>query len=78
MVTPKYDKITKDYDDIIYVCRDGKWGYLDKVFDEACELKYEYSWSGFLRLGDKFYKPNADGVLVEYDERPIDDDDLPF
>ena len=78
LVAPKYDEITDDCDGIIYVRKDGKWGYLDKTFNEACELKYEYSWSGFLRLGDKCYKPNADGVLEEYDGRPIDDDDLPF
>ena len=77
LVAPKYDDI-EDCDDIIYVRKDGKWGYLDKEFDEACELKYEYDWFKGLTLGDKCYKPNADGVLEEYVEEPVDDDDLPF
>lgn len=77
LVAPKYDDI-EDCDDIIYVCKDGKWGYLDKEFDEACELKYEYDWFKGLTLGDKCYKPNADGVLEEYVEELVDDDDLPF
>lgn len=78
VVEPKYDEITKDCDGIIYVRKDGKWGYLDKEFDEACELKYEYDWFKGLTLGDKCYKPNADGVLEEYVEELVDDDDLPF
>ena len=78
VVEPKYDEITDDCDGIIYVRKDGKWGYLDKEFDEACELKYEYDWFKGLTLGDKCYKPNADGVLEEYVEEPVDDDDLPF
>ena len=78
VVEPKYDEITDDSDGIIYVRKDGKWGYLDKEFDEACELKYEYDWFKGLTLGDKCYKPNADGVLEEYVEEPVDDDDLPF
>ena len=78
IVEPKYDEITDACDGIIYVCKDGKWGYLDKEFDEACELKYEYDWFKGLTLGDKCYKPNADGVLEEYVEEPVDDDDLPF
>ena len=77
MDSSKYDDI-EDCDDIIYVRKDGKWGYLDKEFDEACELKYEYDWFKGLTLGDKCYKPNADGVLEEYVEEPVDDDDLPF
>lgn len=77
LVAHKYDDI-EDCDDIIYVCKDGKWGYLDKEFDEACELKYEYDWFKGLTLGDKCYKPNADGVLEEYVEEPVDDDDFPF
>ena len=75
------------YDDIqmsdfkggfVRVCKNGKWSYVNDKCEEMCEIKYEFDWDGFLRLGDKRYKPNADGVLVEYDERPIDDDDLPF
>ena len=77
LVAHKYDDI-EDCDDIIYVCKDGKWGYLDKEFDEACDLKYEYDWFKGLTLGDKCYKPNADGVLEEYVEEPVDDDDFPF
>ena len=62
----------------VRVCKNGKWGYVNDKCEEMCEFVYEFDWRDFLRLGDKLYKPNADGVLEEYEEKPVDDNDLPF
>lgn len=75
------------YDDIqmgdfeggfVRVCKNGKWGFVNDKCEEMCEFVYEFDWRYFLRLGDKLYKPNADGVLEEYEKKPVDDNDLPF
>ena len=75
------------YDDIkmrdfeggfVRVCKNGKWGYVNDKCEEMCEFVYEFDWRYFLRLGDKHYKPNANGVLEEYEKKPVDDNDLPF
>ena len=75
-----YDKIPmRDFENgFVRVCKNGKWGYVNDKCEEMCEFIYEWDWYNFLRLGDKFYKPNIDGVLEEYVEEPVDDDDLPF
>ena len=75
-----YDEIEMRYfeNGFVRVCKNGKWGYVNDKCEEMCEFIYEVDWSNFLRLGDKFYKPNIDGVLEEYVEEPVDDDDLPF
>lgn len=75
-----YDEIQmRDFENgFVRVCKNGKWGYVNDKCEEMCEFIYEWDWSNFLRLGDKFYKPNIDGVLEEYVEEPVDDDDLPF
>ena len=62
----------------VRVCKNGKWGYVNDKCEEMCEFVYEFDWRDFLRLGDKLYKPNADGVLEEYEKKPVDDNDLPF
>jgi hypothetical protein len=75
-----YDEIPmRDFETgFVRVCKNGKWGYVNDKCEEMCEFIYEWDWYNFLRLGDKFYKPNIDGVLEEYVEEPVDDDDLPF
>ena len=76
-----YDEIHMRYDfegGFVRVCKNGKWGYVNDQCEEMCEFIYEFDWWNFLRLGDKLYKPNADGVLEEYEEKPVDDNDLPF
>jgi hypothetical protein len=75
-----YDEIEmRDFENgFVRVCKNGKWGYVNDKCEEMCEFIYEWDWYNFLRLGDKFYKPNIDGVLEEYVEEPVDDDDLPF
>jgi hypothetical protein len=75
-----YDKIQmRDFEGgFVRVCKNGKWGYVNDKCEEMCEFVYEFDWRDFLRLGDKLYKPNADGVLEEYEEKPVDDNDLPF
>ena len=75
-----YDEIQmSDFEGgFIRVCKNGKWGYVNDKFEEMCEFVYEFDWRYFLRLGDKLYKPNADGVLEEYEKKPVDDNDLPF
>jgi hypothetical protein len=75
-----YDEIQmRDFEGgFVRVCKNGKWGYVNDQCEEMCEFIYEFDWSNFLRLGDKLYKPNADGVLEEYEEKPVDDNDLPF
>ena len=63
----------------VRVCKNGKWGYVNDKCEEMCEFKYEYDWDGFLELDNKKYKPNANGVLEEYEVPPVDDDDdFPF
>lgn len=59
----------------VRVCKDGKWGYINDKCEEMCEFKYEFDWEKFLKSDDKFYKPNAYGVLEEYEEA---DEDYPF
>ena len=75
-----YDKIQmRDFEGgFVRVCKNGKWGYVNDKCEEMCEFVYEFDWRDFLRLGDKLYKPNADGVLEEYEKKPVDDNDLPF
>ena len=75
-----YDEIQmRDFEGgFVRVCKNGKWGYVNDKCEEMCEFVYEFDWCDFLRLGDKLYKPNADGVLEEYEEKPVDDNDLPF
>ena len=75
-----YDEIQmRDFEGgFVRVCKNGKWGYVNDKCEEMCEFVYEFEWWSFLRLGDKLYKPNADGVLEEYEEKPVDDNDLPF
>ena len=76
-----YDEIQMRFDfegGFVRVCKNGKWGYVNDKCEEMCEFVYEFDWRDFLRLGDKLYKPNADGVLEEYEEKPVDDNDLPF
>ena len=75
-----YDKIQMiDFEGgFVRVCKNGKWGYVNDKCEEMCEFVYEFDWRDFLRLGDKLYKPNADGVLEEYEKKPVDDNDLPF
>ncbi|MBR5551423.1 MAG: WG repeat-containing protein [Muribaculaceae bacterium] len=76
-----YDEIHMRYDfegGFVRVCKNGKWGYVNDKCEEMCEFVYEFDWRDFLRLGDKLYKPNADGVLEEYKKKPVDDNDLPF
>ena len=75
-----YDEIQmRDFEGgFVRVCKNGKWGYVNDKCEEMCEFVYEFDWWDFLRLGDKLYKPNADGVLEEYEEKPVDDNDLPF
>ena len=75
-----YDKIQmRDFEGgFVRVCKNGKWGYVNDKCEEMCEFIYEFDWRDFLRLGDKLYKPNADGVLEEYEKKPVDDNDLPF
>ena len=75
-----YDKIQmRDFEGgFVRVCKNGKWGYVNDKCEEMCEFVYEFDWRNFLRLGDKLYKPNADGVLEEYEKKPVDDNDLPF
>ena len=43
--------------------------------EEMWEFKYEFAWEKFLKSDDKFYKPNASGVLEEYEEA---EEDYPF
>lgn len=75
-----YDEIQmSDFEGgFVRVCKNGKWGFVNDKCEEMCEFVYEFDWRDFLRLGDKLYKPNADGVLEEYEEKPVDDNDLPF
>ena len=75
-----YDEIQmRDFEGgFVRVCKNGKWGYVNDKCEEMCEFVYEFDWRNFLRLGDKLYKPNADGVLEEYEKKPVDDNDLPF
>ena len=75
-----YDKIQmRDFEGgFVRVCKNGKWGYVNDKCEEMCEFVYEFDWRYFLRLGDKLYKPNADGVLEEYEKKPVDDNDLTF
>ena len=75
-----YDEIQmRDFENgFVRVCKNGKWGYVNDRCEEMCEFIYEVDWFNFLRLGDKLYKPNVDGVLEEYEEEPVDDVDLPF
>lgn len=75
-----YDEIQmSDFEGgFVRVCKNGKWGYVNDKCEEMCEFVYEFDWRNFLRLGDKLYKPNADGVLEEYEKKPVDDNDLPF
>ena len=75
-----YDKIQmRDFEGgFVRVCKNGKWGYVNDKCEEMCEFVYEFDWRDFLRLGDKLYKPNADGVLEEYEKKPVDDNDLTF
>lgn len=76
-----YDEIHMRYDfegGFVRVCKNGKWGYVNDKCEEMCEFVYEFDWRDFLRLGDKLYKPNADGVLEEYKKKPVDNNDLPF
>ena len=75
-----YDEIQmRDFEGgSVRVCKNGKWGYVNDKCEEMCEFVYEFDWRNFLRLGDKLYKPNADGVLEEYEKKPVDDNDLPF
>ena len=76
-----YDEIQMRFDfegGFVRVCKNGKWGYVNDKCEEMCEFIYEFDFWNFLRLGDKLYKPNADGVLEEYEEKPVDDNDLPF
>ena len=74
----KYDEANFFYNGFAGVCIDGKWGYVNDKCEEMCEFVYEFDWRDFLRLGDKLYKPNADGVLEECEEKPVDDNDIPF
>ena len=63
----------------VRVCKNGKCGFVNDKCEEMCEFKYEYDWDGFLELDNKKYKPNANGVLEEYEVPPVDDDDdFPF
>ena len=75
-----YDEIQmRDFEGgFVRVCKNGKWGYVNDKCEEMCEFVYEFDWWSCLRLGDKLYKPNADGVLEEYEEKPVDDNDIPF
>ena len=76
-----YDEIHMRYDfegGFVRVCKNGKWGYVNDKCEEMCEFVYEFDWRSFLRLGDKLYNPNADGVLEEYEKKPVDDNDLTF
>lgn len=75
-----YDEIQmRDFEGgFVRVCKNGKWGYVNDKCEEMCEFIYEFDFWNFLRLGDKLYKPNADGVLEEYEEKPVDDNDFPF
>lgn len=75
-----YDEIQmRDFEGgFVRVCKNGKWGYVNDKCEEMCEFIYECDWWDFLRLGDKLYKPNVDGVLEEYEEKPVDDNDIPF
>ena len=75
-----YDEIQmSDFEGgFVRVCKNGKWGFVNDKCEEMCEFVYEFDWRYFLRLGDKLYKPNADGVLEEYEKKPVDDNDLPF
>ena len=75
-----YDEIQmSDFEGgFVRVCKNGKWGFVNDKCEEMCEFVYEFDWRDFLRLGDKLYKPNADGVLEEYEKKPVDDNDLPF
>ena len=75
-----YDKIQmRDFEGgFVRVCKNGKWGYVNDKCEEMCEFVYEFDWRYFLRLGDKLYKPNADGVLEEYEKKTVDDNDRPF
>ena len=75
-----YDEIQmRDFEGgFVRVCKNGKWGFVNDKCEEMCEFVYEFDWRYFLRLGDKLYKPNADGVLEEYEKKPVDDNDLPF
>ena len=61
----------------VRVCKNGKCGFVNDKCEEMCEFKYEYDWDGFLELDNKKYKPNANGVLEEYEVPPVDDD-FPF
>lgn len=75
-----YDEIQmSDFEGgFVRVCKNGKWGFVNDKCEEMCEFVYEFDWRYFLRLGDKLYKPNADGVLEEYEKKPVDDNDFPF
>ena len=75
-----YDKIQMiDFEGgFVRVCKNGKWGFVNDKCEEMCEFKYEYDWDGFLELDNKKYKPNANGVLEEYEVPSVDDDDFPF
>ena len=75
-----YDEIQmRDFEGgFVRVCKNGKWGYVNDKCEEMCEFIYEFNFWDFLRLGDKLYKTNADGVLEEYEEKPVDNNDLPF
>ena len=64
------------YDDIqmgdfeggfVRVCKNGKWGFVNDKCEEMCEFKYEIDWWGFLKLDNKKYKTDANGVLEEYE-----------